>query len=59
MQISEKILLIITALITAVAALFCVIALGTSNWTGIRGLYCSDCPPASAGLSIIAFILLI
>jgi hypothetical protein len=59
MQISERILLIITAVTTAISALFCVIALATPRWSLISGLYCSGCPTASAGLSIVAFILLV
>ena len=59
MQISEKILLIIASIITAISALFCVIALATPRWTIAFGLYCSSCPTPPAGLSIVAFILLI
>ncbi|UJR08923.1 hypothetical protein I4U23_013175 [Adineta vaga] len=59
MQITEKILLLITAVITTIAALFCVISLGTSNWTAPYGLFCNICPSAPAGLSVIAFILLL
>lgn len=64
MPISEKILLIITAAITAISALFCVISLATPNWTGSvlgvsYGLYCTGCPTASGGLAIVGFILLI
>lgn len=59
MQITETILLIITAVITAISALFCLISLATSRWAGYFGLYCTGCPTASAGLSIIAFILLL
>ncbi|CAF0771927.1 unnamed protein product [Adineta ricciae] len=61
MQITEKILLLITAAITTIAALFCVISLSTSGWPAIGsiGLFCRGCPSTPAGLSIIAFILLI
>ncbi|CAF0963028.1 unnamed protein product [Rotaria sordida] len=60
MQISETILLIITAVVTAISALFCIISLATSRWTLTYGLFCSGCPTATpAGLSIVAFILLI
>jgi hypothetical protein len=59
MQITETILLIITAGITALSALFCVISLATPRWGGSWGLYCTGCSTASAGLSVVAFILLI
>jgi len=59
MQVNETVLLIITAVITAIAALVCVISLATPRWTIFGGLYCTGCPTAPAGLSIIAFILLI
>jgi hypothetical protein len=59
MQISETILLMITAAITAISALFCVIALATPRWTLLSGLYCSNCSVPSSGLSIVAFILLV
>lgn len=59
MQITETILLIITVVVSAVAALFCVISLATPRWFGYAGLYCTGCPSASAGLSIVALVLLI
>ncbi|CAF2591051.1 unnamed protein product [Rotaria sp. Silwood2] len=58
MQINETILLIITTVITAISALFCIISLATSRWAVIYGLFCTGCPTTSAALSIIAFILL-
>ena len=60
MQISEKILLLVTTAITAFAALFCVIGLASPAWTGPCGLFTAGCPSTpSGGLSIIAFLLLI
>jgi hypothetical protein len=59
MQISERVLLIVAAIITAISALFCIIALATPRWTTTYGLYCSSCSTPSSGLSIVAFILLI
>jgi hypothetical protein len=59
MEISENILLITAAIITALSALFCIIALATPKWTLYNGLYCSNCSTPSSGLSIVAFILLI
>ncbi len=59
MQISETIFLISTAVTTAISALFCVISLATPRWTTAFGLYCSGCSTPSAGLSIVAFILLV
>jgi len=59
MQVNETVLLIITAVIRAIAALFCVISLATPRWTNAADLFCTPCTTAPAGLSIIAFILLI
>jgi hypothetical protein len=59
MEISERILLIITAVITSISALFCIISLATPRWTLTSGLFCAGCSIPSAGLSIVAFILLI
>jgi len=59
MQVTEKVLLIITAVITAISTLFCVISLGTSSWPGMIGLYCRGCGTASSGLAIVAFLLLV
>ena len=59
MQISERILLIVAAVITAISALFCVISLATPRWSLAFGLYCSGCSIPAAGLAIVAFILLI
>jgi hypothetical protein len=59
MQVTEKVLLIITAVITAISTLFCVISLGTSSWSGMAGLYCRGCGTASSGLAIVAFLLLV
>lgn len=60
MQISESLLLIITAVITTVSALFCVISLATSSWTiAGTGLFCTGCPSSSAGLAVVAFIIII
>lgn len=59
MQINERILLIIAAVVTAISALFCIIALATPNWTTMIGLYCSGCSIPASGLAIVAFILLI
>lgn len=59
MQITERLLLLITAFVSAVAAFFCVISLATPRWSFLSGLYCRGCPSAPAGLSIVALILLI
>ena len=61
MQISERILLIVAAVVTAMSALFCIIALATPNWLAVSGtgLYCSGCSVPASGLAIVAFILLI
>jgi hypothetical protein len=65
MQLSERILLIVTAIITAVSTLFCLIALASPGWylsyfgSANIGLYCTGCPTAPKALSIIAFLLLI
>ncbi|CAF1213956.1 unnamed protein product [Adineta steineri] len=60
MQVSEKILLIVSAIVAAISALFCIIGLTTPAWTLNYGLWCSYCPSSpSQGLSIVAFILLV
>lgn len=59
MQITERLLLIVTAAITTLATLFCLISLATPRWSAGFGLYCSGCPAAPAGLAIIAFLILI
>ncbi|UJR37314.1 hypothetical protein I4U23_030022 [Adineta vaga] len=59
MQISEKLLLIITAIVTALSAFFCVIGLATPRWSIASGLFCAGCSTSSSGLSIIAFLLLV
>jgi hypothetical protein len=59
MQLSESILLFITAVITAISAFFCLIALATPRWSLAFGLFCHYCPTPPGGLSIVAFILLL
>ncbi|CAF1288264.1 unnamed protein product [Rotaria magnacalcarata] len=59
MQISETILLIITMVITVISALFCIISLATPRWTTFYGLFCTGCSTSSAGLSVVALILLV
>jgi hypothetical protein len=60
MRLEGRILIIIPTVITAVAALFCIIGLATKGWLGgVVGLFCSGCSQSSAALSIISFILLI
>jgi hypothetical protein len=59
MEIQETPLLITTAIVTAISALFCIISLATPYWSLYAGLYCSGCSTAASGLSIIAFILLV
>lgn len=61
MPISERILLFVTAAITVIAALFCVIGLATTSWAGSCGLFNapSGCRSTSSGaLAIISFLLL-
>ena len=59
MEITERLLLLITAIIAASAAFFCMISLATPRWSFLSGLYCKGCPTAPAGLSIVALIFLI
>ncbi|CAF1364769.1 unnamed protein product [Didymodactylos carnosus] len=63
MKISETILLLIIALISAIAALLCVIGLATPNWAWSSltwyGLWCTGCSHTSGALAIIAFLLLL
>ncbi|CAF0929962.1 unnamed protein product [Adineta ricciae] len=62
MQISDKLLLIITAAFTAISAFFCLIGLATPRWTQLTGLFCSGCgsgASSAAGLSIVALLLLV
>ncbi len=59
MRLEGRILIIIPTVITAVAALFCIIGLATKGWSGDYGLFCSGCSQSSAALSVISFILLI
>ena len=59
MQISEVILLVVTAVVTALSALFCIISLATSSWAGGLGLFCTVCPSSSGGLAVVAFIFLL
>jgi len=64
MRITERLLIVIAAAITAVSALFCIIGLTTKGWGRVGiiaiGLFCNDiCNQSSAALSVISFILLI
>lgn len=61
MQINGRILIIIVTVLTTIAALFCVIGLGTKGWQTISGglFNCGECRTAPAALSIISFLLLI
>jgi hypothetical protein len=62
MRITEKALVLIATVITAVSALFCIISLATKGW-GISpvlgSLFCAGCSKTPQALSIISFILLI
>lgn len=56
----SRILLIGVIALLSIAALFCVIGLGTKGWyLGEIGLFCEGCTAAPKGLSIIAFFLLL
>jgi hypothetical protein len=64
MRISGRIVILTVIIITAIAALFCIIGLATKNWPIVvsdpsGSLFCNGCSKTPAALSIISFILLI
>ena len=60
MPAEGRIIILLVTVITAIAALFCVIGLATKGWAGGSvGLFCNECPKTPAALSVISFILLI